>query len=98
MVPQEAAKRYRRAVSTNLRLSESTAAALRELSRTSGRSQQELIREALDRYLGRAPNPDDRRRAIDSGLVRPPTDFLDIEPVVVPSRTIAELLDRDSDR
>ena len=87
-------ERYRRFVSTNLRLSESTAAALRELSRTSGRSQQELIREAVDRYLGRSPNSDDRRRAIDSGLVKPPADFRDFEPVAL-QRTTADLLDRD---
>lgn len=85
-------------MSTNLRLSEATAAALRELSRSSGRSQQELIREAVDRFLGRSPTSDDRRRAITSGLVREPTDFQDVAPLVELKRTTAELLDRDSDR
>ena len=39
-------------MATNLRLSPESARALQDAARASGRSQQELIREALDQYLG----------------------------------------------
>ena len=39
-------------MATNLRLRADAQAALREQADTTGRSQQELIREAVDRYLG----------------------------------------------
>lgn len=39
-------------MATNLRLRPETEKALREEAARSGRSQQELIREALDRFLG----------------------------------------------
>jgi len=39
-------------MATNLRLRPDTESALRSESERTGRSQQELIREALDRYLG----------------------------------------------
>jgi hypothetical protein len=44
-------KRYRSLVAMNLRLPEELASALRELSETTGRSQQELAREALEEYV-----------------------------------------------
>lgn len=44
-------KRYRDLVAMNLRLPEDLAAALRELSEETGRSQQELAREALEEYV-----------------------------------------------
>lgn len=46
-------------MATNLRLRPETEAALRKESERTGRSQQELIREALDQYL-RVGSPDDR--------------------------------------
>ena len=87
-------------MSTNLRLSREAAAALREVSAKTGRSQQELIREAVDRFLGRTGEPGARQRAITSGLVRPPTRFQDIAPSIRLERglTTADLLDRDGDR
>ena len=87
-------------MSTNLRLSSEAAAALREVAAKSGRSQQELIREAVDRYLGRAGEPRALQRAIASGLVRPPTRFQDIAPSIrlEHGRTTEDLLDRDGDR
>lgn len=44
-------KRYRSSVAMNLRLPEELANALRELSDETGRSQQELAREALEEYV-----------------------------------------------
>ena len=44
-------KRYREAMAMNLRLPEELAAGLRELSEKTGRSQQELAREALEEYV-----------------------------------------------
>ena len=44
-------KRYRSFVAMNLRLPEELASALRELSEQTGRSQQELAREALEEYV-----------------------------------------------
>lgn len=87
-------------MSTNLRLSSEAAAALREAAAKSGRSQQELIREAVDRYLGRTGEPGSLQRALESGLVKPPTHFQDIAPSIrlERGRTTADLLDRDGDR
>ena len=44
-------KRYRCLVAMNLRLPEELANALRELSEETGRSQQDLAREALEEYV-----------------------------------------------
>ena len=48
-------KRYRFAMAMNLRLPEELASALRELSEQTGRSQQELTREALEEYVREYP-------------------------------------------
>lgn len=64
-------------MATNLRLKPETETALREEADRTGRSQQDLIREALDQYLGLSELPPKARSSIqdliDSGLVRPPT-------------------------
>lgn len=44
-------------MATNLRLRPTAEAALREESERTGRSQQELIREAVDRFLGLTERP-----------------------------------------
>lgn len=44
-------KRYRFTMAMNLRLPEELAARLRELSEETGRSQQDLVREALEEYV-----------------------------------------------
>ena len=44
-------KRYRSIMAMNLRLPEELATALRELSEETGRSQQELAREALEEFV-----------------------------------------------
>jgi hypothetical protein len=88
-------------MATNLRLRPDAEAALRAEARRSGRSQQEIIREAVDRYL--APEPERAAAAGDldilvgSGAVRPPR-----HPYRRPRRrltlppglTTAQLLDR----
>jgi len=88
------------AMATNLRLSAPATAALRELSVTTGRSQQELIREAVDRFLGRTGEPEVRQRAIESGLFKAPTPFQDVTPSIrlEHGRTTVDLLDRDDDQ
>lgn len=86
-------------MSTNLRLSKHAATALREASRKSGRSQQDLLREAVDRYLGLSKDAATRERAVSSGLVSPPAPFHDPAPAVELSGvSTLELLARDSDR
>jgi len=87
-------------VPTNLRLSEQAVAALRAAAQRTGRSQQDLIREAVDRYLGLTPATTARERAIEAGLVKPPTPFRNDPPTVrlPPGVSTADLLDREDTR
>lgn len=84
-------------VATNLRLRPEVAQALRAAAERSGRSQQDLLREAVERYLGLAPEQSELDRAIAEGLVRPPTPFRDVHPrATLPEGvTTLDLLDRD---
>ena len=62
------------AMATNLRLGADAEEALRREAERTGRSQQELIREAVDRYLGLAgnrPPTSDRDVVVTSGLALP---------------------------
>ncbi|MBN9150626.1 MAG: ribbon-helix-helix protein, CopG family [Micrococcales bacterium] len=64
-------------MATNLRLRPETEAALRAESERTGRSQQELIREALDQYLrlsATAPAPRSMADLVAAGVVRPPDE------------------------
>ena len=94
-----------RGIATNLRLSAEAEEAVRAEARRSGRSQQEVIRAAINRYLSLMPAADSGQqselaRLIASGAVRPPRT-----PYRRPRRrlrlpggvTSADLLDR-SDR
>jgi hypothetical protein len=86
-------------MATNLRLDERAAAALRAAARATGRSQQELLREAVDRYLGlRATS--DRERAVASGLVEDPSPLVDFAAgIALPAGVgVLDLLDRDDSR
>jgi len=87
-------------MSTNLRLDERAAAALRAAAAESGRSQQELLREAVDRYLGLDEPQSSRERALSRGLVKAPTPMRDVEPSIRlnSGTTTRDLLDRDGDR
>jgi predicted transcriptional regulator len=87
-------------MSTNLRLSPAAEAALRDAARKTGRSQQELLREAVDRYLGLIRQGGTRDAAVAAGLVRPPSPFRDTKPAVEldPGVSSLGLLARDDDR
>lgn len=87
-------------MSTNLRLGEDAVAALRDAARRSGRSQQDLLREAVNQYLGLGSCDNPRDRAVSAGLVKAPSPFTDVEPdVALPAGlAVRDLLDRDSDR
>ena len=93
-------KWYHRGVATNLRLDERAASALRDASQRTGRSQQELLREAIDRYLGLGAAESARDRAVGSGLVQAPSPFLDAEPSIrlAAGLSTLDLLDRDDER
>jgi len=99
-VPVTHSKWYRRAVATNLRLDERVAAALRDASQRTGRSQQALLREAIDRYLGLGVAESARERAVGSGLVQSPSPFLDAEPSIrlAAGLSTLDLLDRGDER
>jgi predicted transcriptional regulator len=87
-------------MATNLRLSQQTALALQEAARKTGRSQQDLIRDAVEQYLGIGPVVNERARLIAAGSIKPGTPFEDVEPwVILPAgMSSLALLDRDEDR
>lgn len=89
-------------MATNLRLRPDAEAALRAAAERSGRSQQEILRDALDRYLDLA---DGDRSSGDSllrsgGLLAPRTRYRRVTPTVtLPADvTSLDLLDRDERR
>lgn len=87
-------------MATNLRLRPATEAALRDAAERTGRSQQDIIREAVDQYLaqGLTPNRSTFQQLVDAGLVIPsriPYRRAD-NPITLPDgMTSADLLDRD---
>jgi len=87
-------------MATNLRLTGEAAEALRDAAKRSGRSQQDLLREAVDRFLGLNPDRSARQRAVQAGLVEAPSLFNDVVPSIqLPANvTTLVLLDRDNDR
>lgn len=87
-------------MATNLRLTDDAVTALRDAARRTGRSQQDLLREAVNRYLGIGAKDSPRDRAVTAGLVKAPSPFEDVAPTVVlpGGRSILDLLDRDNDR
>lgn len=86
-------------MATNLRLRPDAEEALRAESARAGRPQQELIREAIDVYLGVAAGPAGTLgMLIATGLVRAPRSELrsPTRRIVLPEGTTsANLLDRD---
>jgi hypothetical protein len=88
-------------MAVNLRLRPEVEAALRAEAERSGRSQQDLLREAVDRYLGLTSTggpTTDREVLIATGLVRPPrTEYRKVRPHIAlpPDITSLDLLDRD---
>ena len=87
-------------MATNLRLSAETARALQDAAKSTGRSQQDLIRDAVERFLGIAPESQELAQLVAAGVVRPGTPFRDVEPwIVLPEGVTSEdLLDRDDNR
>lgn len=89
-------------MATNLRLRPATEAALRERAASTGRSQQELIRDALDLYLGLVDlppvvRPRSREDLYAAGLLIPargPLRKVD-RPLDTGGVTSIEMLDRD---
>jgi hypothetical protein len=83
----------------NLRLGAEAEAALRTEARRTGRSQQEILREAVGTYLGLIPRQDG---AIDpllsQGRIAPPRiPYRDVSPRLRlgPEENSVDLLDRD---
>lgn len=87
-------------MATNLRLRQDAADAVRREAQRTGRSQQEVIREALDRHLGLSPRRTEGGEMdtlITTGAVRPPRTAYRkaTERLSLPQETTsAELLDR----
>ena len=84
-------------VSTNLRLSDEMAHALRQAADSRGQSQQEIVRTAIAKELGLANASSALARAVQSGLVKPPQPFRDaVAAIPLPDGvTTMDLLDRD---
>lgn len=84
-------------MSTNLRLSEELAGALREAAARTGRSQQEIVREAIAKELGLSREMTAMDRAVRAGVVEAPAPFRDVEPTLkLPKgQTSLDLLDRE---
>ncbi|MFL6164389.1 MAG: ribbon-helix-helix protein, CopG family [Jatrophihabitantaceae bacterium] len=84
-------------MSTNLRLSAELARALREAAARRGRSQQDIVREAIAKELGLASDLTAMERAVRAGTVEAPEPFRDVEPTLtLPRGTRSlDLLDRE---
>ncbi len=85
-------------MATNLRLLPETEKALRSESERTGRSQQDLIRRALDEYLGLVPSSTATLdELISAGVVTAPRPLLPIPArlTLPPGMTSQELLDRE---
>ena len=85
-------------MATNLRLRPETEQALRERSEKTGRSQQELIRMALDEFLGLAtPRTASLDDLIAAGIVTAPRPLRDdVRPLELPpGMNSLDLLDRE---
>jgi Ribbon-helix-helix protein, copG family len=92
--------RYRSLMATNLRLRPDAEAALRAEAERSGRSQQEILREALDRYLdpgGGGPSTSGDALLRSGALLPPRTRYRRVTPrrMLSAGVTSLELLDRD---
>lgn len=70
-------------MATNLRLNESAAAAVKAEARRSGRSQQDVIRAAVDKYLGLTSTSESAEERAKRFLAK-------AQPPEIPFRTIPE--------
>lgn len=85
-------------MAVNLRLDQEAEEALRAEAQRTGRSQQDLLREAVNQYLGLIPTQgptNDLERLIAEGKVRRGTPYRDVTPrITLPEgMTSADLLD-----
>lgn len=101
-VPLRHPLRYHRSMAVNLRLDPEIAEALREEAGRTGRSQQQLIRDAIAEHLGRSRSsaraPTDLDDLVRAGRVRAPRIPLrtSVGPIpLVPGVTTEDLLDRE---
>jgi hypothetical protein len=73
-------------MATNLRLTAETELALRQRSERTGRSQQDLIRTALDEYLGLvAPAAQTLDELVASGVASEPRPLVTVAPISLPA-------------
>lgn len=82
----------------NLRLGAEAETALRAEAQRTGRSQQDLLREALARYLGMIPGQGEVDPLIAKGKVDPPrVPYRDVRPTLRlgQGERSVDLLDRD---
>lgn len=90
---------YHLQMATNLRLGSEAEAALRAEAQRTGRSQQDILREAVGTYLGLIPSQaGDTDPLIARGKVAPPrVPFRDVRPRLHlrPGENSLDLLDRD---
>lgn len=92
-----------RGMATSLRLRAEAEEALRDRAEQTGRAQQEIIREALDRYLGlrtsQAPVSDAGSLTSEGQLLPPRSPFREVAPAAMvklsEGTTTEDLLDRD---
>lgn len=84
-------------MATNLRLRPETERALKLRSERTGRSQQDLIRAALDEYLGLVPPATQTLdELVAAGVVSPPRPRRNAPRITLPlGVTTADLLDRE---
>ncbi|MBJ7458366.1 MAG: ribbon-helix-helix protein, CopG family [Thermoleophilaceae bacterium] len=88
-------------MATNLRLSKQAAAAVKAEAERTGRSQQDVIRTAVDAYLAppSATTPPEREPSWRDQLIPPKTPFRTIpesEMIIMPEgMTSLDLLDRE---
>jgi hypothetical protein len=85
-------------MATNLRLSAEAEAALRAAAQRTGRSQQDLLREAVAQYLGLVPSPTTIDPVIASSRVNPPrVPYRSVRPTLRldQGELGIDLLDRD---
>ncbi|GLY67501.1 hypothetical protein Atai01_41200 [Amycolatopsis taiwanensis] len=91
--------RYHDSMAMNLRLGAEAEAALRAEAQRTGRSQQDILREAIGKYLGLIPSQaGDTDPLITQGKVAPPrVAFRDVRPRLhlQPGESSLDLLDRD---
>jgi predicted transcriptional regulator len=84
-------------MSTNLRLSDELAGALREEAGRRGKSQQDIVREAIAKELGIAAECTPMELAVRAGTVEAPEPFRDVEPTLTLPHGMRslDLLDRE---